>query len=117
MRIRFKKKLLNWYVCLIFGYIGMKDDRVMSDKFLKEYEARPLPEELRYSLSLFIESWRLLDKQIKDIRYRLLGQSFEDSYNAAIYGSVPGVGEVSARVLSNELGDLSKRMSFDELLN
>ena len=99
-----------------FGYIGPQDDRVMSHKLLKEYESTCLPEELQYSLSLLIENWRLLDKQIKDIRYRMLEQSFDDSYNEAVYRSVPGVGDVSARTLSNELGDLSKRFKNQKSL-
>ena len=99
-----------------FGYIGPDDDRVMSDKLLKEYETQSLPEELKYSLGLLIENWRLLDKQIKAIRYRMLEQSFDDSYNEAVYQSVPGVGDVSARMLSNELGDLSKRFRNQKAL-
>lgn len=99
-----------------FGYIGPDDDRVMSNKLLKEYEAQPLPEELRYSLNLLIENWRLLDKHLKDMKCRFLEQSFEDSYNEAVYQSVPGVGDVSARMLSNELGDLSKRFRNQKAL-
>ena len=67
-------------------------------------------------MGLLIENWRLLDKQIKAIRYRMLEQSFDDSYNEAVYQSVPGVGDVSARMLSNELGDLSKRFRNQKAL-
>lgn len=99
-----------------FGYISFEDDRVMSDKLLRFYESMCLPEELKYSLALLIGQWRLLNQQITEIKYRMTEQSFEDSYNEAIYQSVPGVGDVSARTLSNELGDLSKRFSSQKSL-
>ena len=44
----------------------------------------------------------------------MLEQSFEDSYNEAIYQSIPE--NVSARTLSNELGDLSKRFKSQKSL-
>ena len=94
-----------------FGIMDANDDRVTSEKFLCELEAQELSMELKYSLNLLISHWRFLSQQLDDIKTEMKAQSFEDSYNEGIYQSVPGVGDVSARILSNELGDLSKRFS------
>ena len=45
-----------------------------------------------------------------------MGQSFEDGEVEEIYRSVPGIGVVVARVLANELGDLSKRFPNNKSL-
>jgi transposase len=94
-----------------FGFIDKDDDRVMSENYLKGAEALDLPQELRYSLGLLISHWRFLSQQLEDIKIEMKAQSFTDSYCEAVYQSVPGIGDVSARILSNELGDLSKRFS------
>jgi len=94
-----------------FGLINANDEREISEKFLSEVEVQELPMELKYSLNILISQWRFLTKQLDDIKIEMKAQSFEDSYNEGIYQSVPGIGDVSARVLSNELGDLSKRFS------
>jgi transposase len=94
-----------------FGFIDKDDDRVLSDKYLCEIESMDLPKELKYSLGLLISHWRFLSQQVDDIKIEMKAQSFEDSYCEAVYQSVPGVGDISARILSNELGDLSKRFS------
>ncbi|OFZ13430.1 MAG: hypothetical protein A2Z20_08535 [Bdellovibrionales bacterium RBG_16_40_8] len=94
-----------------FGFIDKDDDRVLSEKYLCEIEALDLPQELKYSLGLLMNHWRYLNQQIDYIKTEMKAQSFDDSYNEAIYQSVPGIGDVSARILSNELGDLSKRFN------
>ena len=43
-------------------------------------------------------------------------QSFEDPETEEIYRSVPGVGWLGARILANELGDLSKRFKNQKSL-
>jgi len=99
-----------------FGLIEKDNDRVMSESYLRDVEAKVLPHELKYSLGLLIAQWRFFNSQIDEIKTEMKGQSFDDSYNEAIYQSVPGVGDISARVLSNELGDLSKRFKSQESL-
>jgi hypothetical protein len=62
-------------------------------------------------LNLVIEAkeqvWQTLETQIKKLEKELERQSAEDP-NEKIYRSVPGIGPLGARILSNELGDLSQ---------
>ncbi len=99
-----------------FGRIPFSEDTVMSEKLLKKYESMDLPEEFRYCLELLISQWRFFNEQLKDIKIAMKAQSFEDSYCDAVYQSVPGIGDTSARLLSNELGDLSKRFKCQNAL-
>ena len=99
-----------------FGLLLHTDDRVMSERLLREYESLPLEEGLRYSLNILISQWRFFNNQLREIRIEIKAQSFEDSYCEAIYQSVPGVGDTSARILSNELGNISKRFNSQKAL-
>lgn len=51
--------------------------------------------------------WRSLDSEIANLEQQLSVQAEQDP-NEATYRSVPGVGAVCARILSNELGNLSQ---------
>jgi transposase len=99
-----------------FGLLDREDDRVVSNSFLEELEKKSLPEMLKKSLSYLIEAWRFYTKQLDDLKIEFQAQSFEDAEREAIYRSVPGIGPVSARVLSNELGDLGKRFENQKSL-
>ena len=99
-----------------FGLISFSESTVMSEKLLKQYESWDLPEELRYCVGLLITQWRFLNDQLKEMKIEMKAQSFEDSYCEAVYQSVPGIGDTSARLLSNELGDLSKRFNCQKSL-
>ena len=99
-----------------FNLISRDDDRMVSDKLLREYESMHLPEELKFSLVMLIGEWRFLNDRIKEINLEMKAQSLKDNYKEEIYRSIPGIGEVSARILSNELGDLSKKFKNERAL-
>ena len=113
-RSRVANKIKSRMLC--FNLISRNDDRVTSNKLLKEYESMELPPQLKYSLDILIEEWRFFNDKLKDIDLEIKGQSFNDSYKEEIYRSIPGVGDVGARLLSNELGDLSKRFKNERAL-
>jgi len=94
-----------------FGLIGAQEDVLVGPRFLKNLEARlkGMAEEVKFAFKLLIEQWSLLHKQLGELKIRMQEQSLEDNYKEEIYRSVPGIGPVGARVLANELGDLSKR--------
>jgi transposase len=92
-----------------FGVIGFDDERAISESYLKELERKNLSEELLFGLKLLIGEWRFLTRQLKDITKKLEEQAAKNEKLEKVYRSVPGIGPVSSRVLSNELGDLSKR--------
>ena len=91
-----------------FGLMNPDDDRLISNRYLKEIENLKLAEDIKFSFGLLIEQWRFLTLQLFKVRKMMLKQAGECSEIEKIYRSVPGVGEVSARVLANELGDMSR---------
>jgi transposase len=63
--------------------------------------------ELSCCISAQLQHWEFLDKELRALEKRLKLQSEQCSYDK-IYRSVPGLGLISARILANELGDLSQ---------
>lgn len=90
-----------------FGLIAPEDRRQMSHKLVAELLERSPAETFRFAVQLHWQVWKTLDEQIAQVTRELKTQAQQDP-NEATYRSVPGVGNISARVLSNELGDLSQ---------
>lgn len=82
------------------------DDTKVSKNLLKKVQQLEMLGELKYSVNLFIQMWLDLDNKIKEILKKLGEQAKKDSIDI-MYRSVPGVGALSARILANELGDMS----------
>jgi len=91
-----------------FGLIPFDDKRTVTESYLKELEEKEFSEELSYGLKLFSAQWRFLTEQLKEIGTKLEVQAKRDSSVEKIYRSVPGIGPISSRVLSNELGNLQR---------
>jgi|SRR3990167_3259729 len=98
-----------------FGRMDPDDDRAVTESYLKELAHKDLDKNLSYALGLLSSQWRFLTEQIKEIEKRLAEQAKQDE-SEKVYRSVPGIGPVSSRVLSNELGDLSKRFENERAL-
>ena len=91
-----------------FGLIAPTSRRLITHRYLREIETWSLPMELRLSLSWLSEQWQFATRQLIDIRRLLREQARGQPRLAGVYRSVPGVGEVAARVLATELGDLTR---------
>lgn len=90
-----------------FGLIAHDDRRVMSHAWVEELLAQIEAPELRIALQCHWQIWKALDDEIAGLTQALSQQADEDP-NEATYRSAPGVGLFSARILSTELGDLSR---------
>lgn len=91
---------------LQFGKLPMEYSKVLSLKdvehWLPEYEI-----ELRVVISSLISIWKSLKIEIKKLEHELKAQAQTDP-KEVIYRSVPGIGPLGARILSNELGDMKQ---------
>ena len=99
-----------------FGKMAFDDTRAITEMYLSKLEGMNLAAELSYGLGLLIAQWRFLTLQIKEIGKKFTEQAKKNPAVEKVYQSVPGIGPVSARVLSNELGDLSKRFENERAL-
>jgi transposase len=100
-----------------FGLINCDDDnKPMSAAYLKRIERQKLPDDLMYCLRLLGDQWKFLTMKLKEIAEKLGEQAKGDEALEKVYQSVPGVGNISARVLSNELGNLAERFRNERAL-
>ncbi|MBF0443129.1 MAG: IS110 family transposase [Oligoflexales bacterium] len=107
---QFKSKLYQ------FGLMEGQDDKIISQKFIDEtLERTDLDIELEMVLEILAEQWKSLHKQICKIEKLMETQASKEPKIEKIYRSVPGVGEISSRILSTELGDM-KRFSNQKKL-
>lgn len=90
-----------------FGLINDDETRQMTHTLVEELLAMAPSKELTIVINAYWSVWKNLDKEIKTIEEELKHQAKEDS-NEKTYRSVPGVGPQSARILSNELGNMSQ---------
>lgn len=99
-----------------FGLIGAEDRREMSHRFVQDLLDCAVGEEFTLSISALLEVWKSLDIQIKRLEQQLKEQAAADP-NEATYRSAPAVGPISARVLSNELGDMKQFQNERQLFS
>lgn len=90
-----------------FGLIDAEDKHSMTHSFLEDLIDDCQSKELIIAVNAYWRIWKSLDDEIKQIEHELKLQAKGDP-NEKIYRSAPGVGALSARILSNELGDMSQ---------
>ena len=93
--------------CHQMGLIDSDDRREMSHKLVKELLEKSSSPELSISIEAYWQVWQNIDTQIKKIEAKLNEQADEDPHEPT-YRSAPGIGPLSARILSNELGNMSQ---------
>ena len=91
-----------------FGLIAPANRRLISSRYLREIATWPLPPELGVSLMLLAEQWRFATRQLIEMRRLLRDQAKAQEEIEKVYRSVPGVGEVAARTLATELGNMTR---------
>ena len=90
-----------------FGLIEADESHVMTHTLVKELLANAPSKELTIAIKAYWSVWKSLDQEIKNIENELKVQAKADT-NEQTYQSAPGVGPQSARILSNELGNMSQ---------
>lgn len=90
------------------GLLGPEDTQKVSRKWIKRFEEMEFLPGLEFSIKSLIAQWKELDERIKGIDRELENQSSEDPEVDSVYRSVKGIGRTSARILANELGDMSQ---------
>jgi transposase len=89
---------------------GLFPEEVKRAIHLKDVEAllnKMESADLKLSIGFLYAQWQHLAGNIKDLDRHLVEQAKQDSLEA-VYRSVPGIGPLTARVLSNELGDMGQ---------
>lgn len=93
--------------CHQMGLIAPEDHRRMSHQWMKELLEQSPSNEFWLVIEAYWQVWKTLDQQIKKLDEALQAQASIDP-NEKIYRSAPGIGPLGARILSNEIGDMSQ---------
>lgn len=91
-----------------FGLIDPGDERLMSSSYLKWIHELSLPAELKLVLKELSDEWHSLSARIKRLDQELVAQAKSEPERERILRSAPGIGPITSRVLSAELGDMSR---------
>lgn len=103
-RIGIKLKSLMFY----FGLIPHNYTKRTSRKSIKYLLSLHIDGDVGYCIREYCQTWINLDDRIKEIEKRLKNQSREDKAVEGVYRNNHGIGKISARILANELGDMSQ---------
>lgn len=93
--------------CHQLGLIAFDENRPMSHKLVKALLADAPVQEFKIVIEAYWHIWQKLDEEICKLTQAIKEQAKTDS-NEATYRSAPGVGPLSARILANELGNMSQ---------
>jgi transposase len=104
-----RRKTIGNQLKMKLYYLGHPIDTntKLSNKVFDNIEKLQIEREHLFVLKELIQAWKDENERIKRYNRELLEQAKEDE-NEAIYRSAPGVGALTARVLSNELGDMNR---------
>lgn len=104
------------------GLIETEDDTVLGQRWLnkkcKEVETLNYPQGFYYTLKHYADQWAIFTKDLTKIKKELIAmQTDKERALLMIYQSVPGIGELTALKLKDELGDMSQFSNEKQLFN
>ena len=112
--VKLRHKVGQKFKSLLFtqGLIQGDDDTVLGKKWMEkklaEVKASNLPAGFLYTLEHYSKQWLGLTQELKKIKQDLLEmQSEKEQALLSIYKSAPGVGDITALKLKDELGDMN----------
>ena len=99
-----RKRAGNQLKSLLFlhGLILPEDDMKVCKTWIEKVK-QEVPEDIKYCVDIYAQLWLDLDAKLQEILKKLHEQAEKDKDIDVIYRSVPGIGALSARILSNEL--------------
>lgn len=105
-----RTRLANQIKALLFlhGLIADDNRKKVSEKWIKNLSKLELTPGVKYAIEKLTDMWLEYNLKIKEIDSQLKAQATQDNEIDIVYQSTPGVGPISARILANELGDLSQ---------
>lgn len=99
------------------GLIGPDDTVKVSSKWIEKIRKQEMMPGLKYALNTLIEEWIRFNEKIKEISSMLKEQAKQNPEIEGVYTSAKGVGPTAARILANELGDMSQFSSEGQLFS
>jgi transposase len=89
------------------GLIAPTAKKQVCAKWIEGLKKLPMRDDIRYALNHLVDMWQQLTVRIKEVNAKMSQQAAEDVELERIYRSTPGIGPIGARVLANEVEDMS----------
>jgi transposase len=105
-RIRFGCQLKS--LLFLQGMIPHDHTQKVSAKWIKSILTEKMSPDVRYAVNQYANLWLHVTDKIKEVDKQLMNQAHQDEHLEKIYQSAPGIGRLAARILANELGDMSQ---------
>ena len=104
------------------GLIIAEDDAVISKRWLNKITEKikqlNYPTGFHYTVKWYADQWLAFTKDLADVKKDLLAmQTKEEQALLLIYQSAPGIGEITALKLKDELGDMQQFSNEKKLFN
>lgn len=122
--VKLRHQVGQKFKALLFtqGLIHGEDDTIISKKWfnkkLMEIKKLNYPEGFYYTLEHYANTWIRFTEDLKKIKKDMLAmQSEEERKLLSIYQSAPGIGELTALKLKDELGNMSQFSNEKQLFN
>lgn len=90
-----------------FGLLDPEDWKKLSFKKVQAVLNQPISEELRLSVGSLMVIWKAINGQVRVLDKQLEAQAQLDTLEKT-YRTIPGIGPLTARILSHELGDMKQ---------
>lgn len=107
--LRHRQRLMNQLRMKLheFGLIDLNERGPLSYVKVFRALAQECSEELNISCGSLLSLWRSVNQEIRKFNTQLVLQAALDRFEG-VYRSIPGFGPLTARILANELGDMSQ---------
>ncbi len=122
--VRLRHKVGQKIKALLFtqGLIPTGDDTIICKQWLnkkvEQVNQLNFPVGFYYALKKYADQWLTFTEDLKNIKNELLDmQTKEEKELLAIYQSAPGIGEITALKLKDELGDMQQFSNEKKLFN
>jgi len=90
------------------GLIGPEDHKRVSNEWIEMLMNKQMLPGIQYSITALAKEWHSMNEKIKELEFFLAEQAKGDEYLESVYRSAKGIGKTAARILANELGDMSQ---------
>lgn len=91
----------------LHGLIPSISNKKICPKWIDNLKKLSMKDDIRYALDHLVDLWQQLTTKIKEINIEITKQASEDNALEMVYRSTPGIGPIGARILANEVGDMS----------
>lgn len=106
--VEHRAKVTNQIKALLHQYGLMPPTgKKVCPKWIKNLRKLSMRDGIRYALNHLLDIWEQLTERIKEINVEMSKQAITDDALETVYRSTPGIGAVGARILANEVEDMS----------